>query len=69
MIADTVYPIIQSLSKSEKLKLFKRLQKDLRSTYDIDTVVSEKKQRKAEMTKWLREHIFYPPKQKNPLLE
>ncbi|SFS30430.1 hypothetical protein [Lutibacter maritimus] len=62
MLAETVYPIIKALDVSEQFKLFKQLEKDIQLRMDNSHILSEKAQRKIERIKWLKKHIFYPPK-------
>ncbi|MEW7289643.1 hypothetical protein [Aquimarina sp. 2304DJ70-9] len=64
MVAEAIFPIVESLSKDEQLKLFQKLEKDLKSMEirRAPKKMTAKQQRKAERIKWLKQNIFYPPK-------
>lgn len=60
MIAETVYPIVQTLPRAEKLKLFARLEKELQGIIPVRKI-DWREQRVREMQKRF-EAKLYPPK-------
>lgn len=69
MIAETVYPITETLSRNEKIKLIELLQVDIQVNKPLIQEMTDKQIRRQERIKWLKQHVFYAPKIKKPLLE
>lgn len=62
MIAETVYPIAQTLSDSEKEKLIRLLQSDVQKPAALKLVTDKDIERNKRIA-WLKKHVLpYAPK-------
>ncbi|WP_139959203.1 hypothetical protein [Flavicella sediminum] len=64
MIAETLYPLVDTLSKAEKEKLLVKLTQDIGELKNAATQMTQEEKDNLKQIEWLKTHVLkYPPKE------